>query len=38
VVTPDLPRPRHIAALRHDETYNALYDDLWSTLETEAQQ
>ena len=37
VVTPDLPRPRHIAALRHDETYNSLYDDLWSTLEKEAE-
>jgi NitT/TauT family transport system ATP-binding protein len=37
IVEPDLPRPRQIAALRHDETYNALYDELWSTLETEVE-
>jgi NitT/TauT family transport system ATP-binding protein len=37
VVTPELPRPRHMAELRHDDTYNSLYDDLWSTLEQEAQ-
>lgn len=37
VVTPDLPRPRRIEELRRDDTYNALYDELWSTLEQEAE-
>lgn len=38
VVTPNLPRPRRIEELRRDDVYNALYDELWSTLEQEAQE
>jgi NitT/TauT family transport system ATP-binding protein len=37
IVSPDLPRPRDIVALRHDKTYIALFEELWASLEHEVQ-